>query len=213
MPTLKDRRISGDLIEMYKVMSSRQSIDWVKPLNLRKNVDISGPAVSVRGNSLSMSRESFSSRERNNFLSWATTRDNFFVNRVVKTWNSFLNSIVTKKKNQKKLFSYINLKQLTATGIHSLVSNGKLHYNKKEIANILKRQFESAFSRSQNSVDKAFSRESTAKLDIIKISTEAIRDLLNDIDPHKSQGSDMVNPYVLKEASVEFPFLAALFPF
>ena len=34
--TLKDRRIRGDLIEMYKVMSSRESIDWVKPLNLRK---------------------------------------------------------------------------------------------------------------------------------------------------------------------------------
>ena len=60
MTTLKDRRIRGDLIEMYKVMSSRESIDWVKPLNLRKNVDISGPAVSVRGNSLSMRRESFS---------------------------------------------------------------------------------------------------------------------------------------------------------
>ena len=36
MTTLKDRRIRGDLIEMYKVMSSRESIDWVKPLNLRK---------------------------------------------------------------------------------------------------------------------------------------------------------------------------------
>ena len=94
MTTLKDRRIRGDLIEMYKVMSSRESIDWVKPLNLRKNVDISGPAVSVRGNSLSMRRESFSSRVRN-FCSWATKRDNFFLNRVVQTWNSFPNSIVT----------------------------------------------------------------------------------------------------------------------
>ena len=95
MTTLKDRRIRGDLIEMYKVMSSRESIDWVKPLNLRKNVNISGPAVSVRGKSLSMRRESFSSRVRNNFCSWATTRDNFFLNRVVQTLNSFTNSIVT----------------------------------------------------------------------------------------------------------------------
>ena len=46
MNTLNDRRMRGDLIDIYKVMSSRESIDWVKPLNLRKNVDISGPAVS-----------------------------------------------------------------------------------------------------------------------------------------------------------------------
>ena len=41
---------------MYKVMSSRESMDWVKQLNLRKNVYISRPAVSVRENSLSMRR-------------------------------------------------------------------------------------------------------------------------------------------------------------
>ena len=81
MATLKYRIMRGDLIEMYKVMSIRETIDSVKPLNRgRKIVDISGP-VSVRGNSLSMRRESFSSRVRNNFCSWATKRDKFFVNR------------------------------------------------------------------------------------------------------------------------------------
>ena len=62
MTTLKDRRIRGYLIEMFKVMSSRESIDWVKPQNLRKNVDISAPAVSVRGNSVSVRRQFFSSK-------------------------------------------------------------------------------------------------------------------------------------------------------
>ena len=46
MTTLKDRKMRGELIEMYKVMSSRESIDCVKPLNLRKNVGRTGPAVS-----------------------------------------------------------------------------------------------------------------------------------------------------------------------
>ena len=95
LTTLTDRRLRADLIEMYKVTSSRESINWVKPLNLRKNVDISGPAANVRGNSLNLRRESFSSRIRNSFCSWATVRDNFFVNRVVKTWNSLPNAIVT----------------------------------------------------------------------------------------------------------------------
>ena len=62
----------SDLIKTHKVLSNRYSIDWVRSLNLRKNVDISGPALNVRGNSLSMRRETFSSRVRNNFCSWAT---------------------------------------------------------------------------------------------------------------------------------------------
>ena len=61
------------------------SIDYVKSLNLRKNVEISGPAVSEHGNSLSLRRESFNSRIRNSFSSWATIRDKFFVNMVVQT--------------------------------------------------------------------------------------------------------------------------------
>ena len=50
--TLKDSRLRGDLIEMYKVTSSRESINWVKSLKLKKNVDISVLAVIVRRNSL-----------------------------------------------------------------------------------------------------------------------------------------------------------------
>ena len=95
LTTLKDRRLRGDLIEMYKVTSSRESINWVKPLNLRKHVVISGPAANVRENSLNLRRESFSSRIRNSFCSWTYVRGNFFANRVVKTWNSLPNAIVT----------------------------------------------------------------------------------------------------------------------
>ena len=72
--------------------NSRESINWAKPLNLRKNVDI--PAANVRGNSLNLRIESFSSRIRNSFCSWEAARDNFFVNRVVKTWSSLPNAIV-----------------------------------------------------------------------------------------------------------------------
>ena len=59
-------------------------------------MEISVPVASVRGNSLSMRRESFSSRIRNSFCPRATVRDNFlFVNRVVQTWNYLPNNIVT----------------------------------------------------------------------------------------------------------------------
>ena len=76
LTTLQNRRMRGDLIETYKVLKDRESIEWVKPLNLRKNMHISGPASSVRGNN--MRRESFRSKVRNSFCSWTTTRENFF---------------------------------------------------------------------------------------------------------------------------------------
>ena len=63
LTTLQDRRMKCDFIETYKVISSRDL--EVKLLNLKKNVDISGLTFSVSGNSLSMWRESFSSRVRN----------------------------------------------------------------------------------------------------------------------------------------------------
>ena len=66
--TLKDRRLKGDLIEMYKVMCDRESINWVKPLNKKKS-EILGPTANVRGNSLNIRRESFISRIRNSFNS------------------------------------------------------------------------------------------------------------------------------------------------
>ena len=65
--TLDDRRLSGDLIETNKVMSNRENINWVKPLSLRKNMDLSVPSENVRGNSLRMRRESFNSIIRNKF--------------------------------------------------------------------------------------------------------------------------------------------------
>ena len=46
LTTLQDRRMRGDLIEKYKVLSDRENIER---LNLRKNVDISGTTLSVRG--------------------------------------------------------------------------------------------------------------------------------------------------------------------
>ena len=57
MLSLNNRRLRGDLIEtvnvieMYNVICNRENINWFKPLNLRKNKDISGQAESVRGSS------------------------------------------------------------------------------------------------------------------------------------------------------------------
>ena len=92
-------------------MSSREIIKWVITLNIKKNVEISGPATIFHGNSLSMRRESLSLRIRISFCSWATKRGNFFLNRVFQTWNSSLESrflLIKKSRTKSKLLFSIS---------------------------------------------------------------------------------------------------------
>ena len=85
LTNLKNRRLRGDLNEMYKVTSNRENVNWVKPLNIRKNIYISGLAAETRKTLLKIRRQSFSSRIRKNFCFWTNIKDNFFVNRVAQT--------------------------------------------------------------------------------------------------------------------------------
>ena len=61
---LKDRRVRGDLFEIYEVIRGLYEIEWTKPPVLRTDIDLAGPAQGVRGNRLRLRREAFKSRER-----------------------------------------------------------------------------------------------------------------------------------------------------
>ena len=80
--SLKDRRVRGDLIEMYKVVRGLDEIEWTKSPLLRTDIDLEGPAQGVRGNRLRLRREAFKSRVKNKFAKAVTLRHNFFTNRV-----------------------------------------------------------------------------------------------------------------------------------
>ena len=85
--SLKDRRVRGDLIEMYKLIRGLDKIDKTKSPLLRTNIDFTGPAQMVRGNRLRLRREVPKSSARNTFASSVTQRHNFFTNRVTPRWN------------------------------------------------------------------------------------------------------------------------------
>ena len=82
--SLKDWRVKGDLIEMFKVIIGLDEIEWAKFSLLR--IDI-GPAQGVRGNKLSLRRNTFESKIRNNCAPSVKQRHNFFSNSVVPRWN------------------------------------------------------------------------------------------------------------------------------
>ena len=81
--SLKDRRVRGDVIEMYKVERGLDEIEWTKTPVLKTDIDLVGPAQGVRGNRLRLGREAFKSRVKNKFAKSVTLTHNFFTNRVV----------------------------------------------------------------------------------------------------------------------------------
>ena len=91
LTTLAERRSRGDLIQMYKVMNGLENINWstgpkrVPPSQTR----------AATNNSLRLIRETFPSRSRNDFGHSVTLRHEFFTNRVVGSWNSLPNFVVS----------------------------------------------------------------------------------------------------------------------
>ena len=62
--SLKDSRVRGDLIEMYKVIRCLNEIEWTKSSVLRTGIDLVGPAQGVRGNRLRLRKEAFKSSKK-----------------------------------------------------------------------------------------------------------------------------------------------------
>ena len=76
--TLEIRRNRGDLIEMFKVLNSPESLKWFTgpcfaPLTQTRSAD---------RNSLRLIREVFPSKARNDFGHFVSARHEFFLNRV-----------------------------------------------------------------------------------------------------------------------------------
>ena len=61
LTTLKNRSVSVDLIEMYKVVSVSEEIDLVNSPNMGSNLEMEWPATRVRENFLILRIEHFKS--------------------------------------------------------------------------------------------------------------------------------------------------------
>jgi len=94
LTTLKERRIRGDLIELYKL---NKGFEVLHPNSMPKfgssSVDF-GPSRSLRGNSFKIRRDIFSSKNRNKFCKATTIRHNFFTNRAAPYWNALPNNVI-----------------------------------------------------------------------------------------------------------------------
>lgn len=107
--------------------------------------------------------------------------------------NSFAN------KQPKKLYSYIKSQKTENTGIAPLRSEGTLHTNPVEKANILNTQFQSAFTSEANTNIPDKGTSNYPKMEPINISREGVYKLIKNINPNKATGPDNIPGKLLKQ--------------
>ena len=111
------------------------------------------------------------------------------------------------KKNPKRLFSYINQNQSISKAIRGLFdSSGSTKTNQKDIADILIQHFESVFDKTKS----LFHKRTNDAITDIDITERKVKDLLEGLDPNKSQGYDRVHPRVLKECASDYAIPLAI---
>ena len=124
-----------------------------------------------------------------------------------------------KKPNcMKRFWTFIKHKRSDGNQIPPLRSNGLLHPDSIGKANILNKQFQSAFSEKENFTDMEFknrcdmTNNSHPSLQDLNITENEITKLLSNLNPYKAAGPDTITSRVLKELSTDIaPILTTIF--
>ena len=104
LTTLEERRVRGDLIEMYKITTGLDKINWHKPPIFKKTQDSMFRQI-PRSHDFTIEKQLVKNCEQ---------RYHFFSNRIVNAWNKLGNEVVNSKNlnNFKKEIDKININKL-----------------------------------------------------------------------------------------------------
>ncbi|CAF1064320.1 unnamed protein product [Brachionus calyciflorus] len=112
------------------------------------------------------------------------------------------------KTNPKLFYSYVNSKTNVKTHIRTLIdSDGQNVTDPFEICQILNKQFESVFNKSDETVIPPMEARTNKSLSIdpnLVFSVSNVAKVLSDLNENKSMGSDEINPTVLKRNAIAF---------
>ena len=119
----------------------------------------------------------------------------------------------------KKFWTFIKSKQNDSFAVSPLKDQGVLVTDNKKRADILNRQFHSAFSAKESFTEEEFRDRCDMTYDgtipimeDVKVSVVGVEKMLQQINPSKATGPDNISPRVLKEAASEIaPVLTKLF--
>ena len=102
-------------------------------------------------------------------------------------------------KQPKKLYTYIKSQKTENTSIAPLRSEGTLHTNPIEKANILNKQFQSAFTSEANTNIPDKGTSDYPVMEPININREGVYKLIKNINPNKATGPDNISGKLLKQ--------------
>jgi hypothetical protein len=143
-----------------------------------------------------------------------------------KAYWSYFEDIVTPKMHKqedtirnsmKRFWTFIKHKKSDGNTIPPLKSNGVLHSQSEEKANILIKKFQKAFSEKTEITDQEFRTRCEMQgnfptMSDIVFTENGITKLLANLNPHKAAGPDNIKPRVLKELAMEIsPILTLIF--
>ena len=132
--------------------------------------------------------------------------------------NGLLKDDIDPYEKNKRFWSYIKKQKASNVGVPPLKENGQLITNAKEKAQVLNRQFNSAFSDGKQYSDADINskcnlpEQKAPPMPDIVVDENGIRKLLENLDPSKAPGPDSISPRILKELSQEIaPILVTVF--
>ena len=104
---------------------------------------------------------------------------------------------------QKRFWSYIKALRKDNSGVAPLKENGKMHADPLDKSNILNRQYESTFTREDETNIPQPEGQPYPPMPDIEISREGVLKLLKKINPNKASGPDMIPARILKDLAEE----------
>ena len=112
----------------------------------------------------------------------------------------------------KKFWSFVKSLKKDTFGITSLRENGILKTDTKEKADICNRQFQSAFTREDDSDPPSKGASPFSSMGEITVDPKGVAKLLDGLNVHKAPDPDGLNARVLKECSTQIsPILALIY--
>ena len=119
------------------------------------------------------------------------------------------------KRGNKKLWSFIKHRKTDSIGVTPLKYKGTLWDKPKDKAEILNERFKSVFSDpTPDELEAPVTETDTPYPDIdeLRITSDGVQKLLENLNPNKSMGPDQIHPRVLKQlATAVAPILTVIF--
>ena len=122
------------------------------------------------------------------------------------------------KQSRKRFWTLIKHQRTAKVGVAPLKVNGRLVVDAKQKAETLNAQFHSVFSEGRTFTETEFQQKcgmstgSYAELRDVTITTDGVKKLLQNLNPHKASGPDGISPRVLRELAEEVaPILTTIY--